>query len=64
MVHCRKNWVSLRTINGIEFMSAEDNIVYWGALAETSCSRLGGHQLEMTRKLRGFSQSQAAHKDC
>lgn len=55
--------MTLRTTDGIEFMSAEENIVYLGALAETVCSKLGGHQLEMTRKLGGFSQAQAACED-
>lgn len=58
----RKSWMTLRATNGIKLMSAEDNVVHLGALAETHCSKLGGHQLETTEKQTGVTQSQADSK--
>lgn len=51
----------LRTTNGVQFLNAEDNIMHLGALIETRCSKLGGHQLETTKKHTGLTLSQA---DC
>lgn len=50
-----------RTTNGVKFLNAEDNIMHLGALTETRCSKLGGHQLETTKKHTGLTLSQA---DC
>lgn len=41
--------------------NAEDNIMHLGALTENRCSKLGGQQLEITKKHTVLSLSQA---DC
>jgi len=43
-------------------MSAEDKVRHLGALTETRCSKLGGHQLKRTEEHMGVTQSQADSK--